>query len=195
MFNSARRIPSESSPLGARFRRSEPDQQDELSPPRSFARGDVGETVIAPAPSDQATQVQSPPAASESDMPLTMPAPAEVAKEDIDRIGVEGIPGDAKFGPGMLRVELFALALILGSAALGTAYWLGWAGALAVLGWVALAFVFNPVFWAMLLRIKDRRRAVREERSHIIVRAPHTTHTSPRPDQHVVVSNQGAHHA
>ena len=146
MFNSARRFPADPSPFGARFRRSEPDQQDELSPPHSFARGDVGETIIAHDPTDPPAQDSPPHPAIPSDMPLTMPAPRAVAKEDIDRIGVEGIPGDAKSGPGMLRLELFALALILGTAALGASYWLGWAGALAALGWVALAFVFNPVF-------------------------------------------------
>lgn len=153
-----------------RFRRLEDDQVDQNAPlTSSFARGgDAG-----PVPGRALDPAASEPAPKDGDMPLIMPASRSIAAEDISRIGVEGTPGDARSGPGLLRLELVALVLILSSVAVGAAAWLGWAAGLAVLGWFALAIVFNPVFWATILRIKDRRRATHEERAKTITVRPY----------------------
>ncbi len=158
-----------------RFQRFEADQMDGDAPTRSFARGGEGGPFKHKAigPSEVA---KGPAPATDGDMPLHMPAPKAIAAEDISRVGVEGMPGDPRSGPGMLRLELVALLVIFLLVAVGTAVWLGWAAGLAMLGWVGLSVVFNPVFWATMLRIKDRRRVTHEERANAItVRSTHSS--------------------
>lgn len=120
-------------------------------------------------------------------MPVSMPAPPEVAARDIKAIGVEGRPADAKSGPGMLLIEMggIALGVLILAVIVGLAF--GWGVGLAagVIG--VLAIAMNPVFGATVLRTRDRKIAAdieAGERAGTLVRnesqftdRPQTFHT------------------
>lgn len=112
-------------------------------------------------------------AAADKDMPYAMPASEQVAKEDIARAGVEGEPGDAKSGPGMLRLELILLAVAFAVASILVGVFLSWTVGIVMLVWLVLALLVNPVAGAALLRIRERKQATRVERIRISTAGEH----------------------
>jgi hypothetical protein len=97
-------------------------------------------------------------------MPMKMPAPPEQVARDVRRIGVEGRPTDPKSGPGMMRLEMLGLLVLVVAAAGAIGLWAGWGIGMAVLAIGMLALFFNPVLMAAAVRTSERKQAVEEER-------------------------------
>lgn len=114
--------------------------------------------AAAPAP-DQAD------AGPSETLPLIMPeSDEETAARDIAAVSVEGRPGNASAGPGLLLIEMGMLVVVVLTVAVALGWGLGWVygGAALVLG--GLAILFNPVMGAAALRVRDRQIAARNER-------------------------------
>ena len=96
-------------------------------------------------------------------LPVDMPASRAQAARDIDRIGVEGRPADAKAGPGLLTLEL--AALLVGVVVLAAAFgaWAGWRLGVIILVVGLLGLAANPVIAATGMRIRDRKQAAEDE--------------------------------
>lgn len=95
--------------------------------------------------------------------PLVMPGTRREAERDIANVGPEGVPGDAKDGPTLLRLEIVGLTVLLLGIALGVGVWFGWIYGAVIAGWAMLSLLFNPVVWATLSRAKDRSIAANME--------------------------------
>lgn len=92
----------------------------------------------------------------EPKMPMTMPGSPEQLAAEIQGIGVEGLPADAKAGPGMLVAQMIGWAVLMVALCAIAGLWLGWTPALVMVGFLVIATMLNPVMWATLARARDR---------------------------------------
>lgn len=127
----------------------------------SEARPAPHDAVVAPAAATE------PPHELDDSMPMTISGTPEAAAEKVDHVSVEGrpSPGDAKSGPGKIRLEIILAIGVVVLITLGIGLWFGpWAG-LAALAVGAAAVMFNPVIGAAMLRVGDRSEAIKNDPS------------------------------
>jgi hypothetical protein len=98
-----------------------------------------------------------------SAVPMTMPAPAPQAAEDIARVSVEGRPADAKSGPGMLMLEMGFILVLVAAVSVATGIWVGWGLGVAMFVVGSLALMCNPVIGATAMRARDRQEVAKQE--------------------------------
>ena len=87
---------------------------------------------------------------------MTIPGTPEQAARDVEAVSPEGRPADAKSGPGTVRLEVGAAALIIIVGATAVGLFFGVVGGLAAFFLGLLALLANPSVGAAMLRARDR---------------------------------------
>lgn len=96
---------------------------------------------------------------------VVMPGQTERLAQEIEAESPEGRPADAKAGPAALWGLIGATLVVLATAALVSAFWIGWAGAGLAAGLGLLALVLNPAVGAAVMRAEERKRVL-EHKPH-----------------------------
>jgi hypothetical protein len=88
---------------------------------------------------------------------------AEVA-EEIRQVSAEGMPADARMGPGAIRWMLAGAWLVMAAAATVVGLMMNWLAGFVVLLIGSLSLLFNSAILAGSARIRERARIVEEHR-------------------------------